>query len=129
MLLSAFGVLAGGLLVNRLSNHSLFSALGLCVSCLAVLVVGIADFGTLALMLLMGLAGFANGVIMPSREHDRAGSDAARPIRHRVRLCHHRVQRRRRRVSAGVRRADGPRQPARGVLRRPPPAASSASSR
>ena len=68
MMLSAFGVLAGGLLVNRLSNHSLFSALGLCVSCVAVLFVGLADFGTVVLMVLMSIAGFANGVIMPSRD-------------------------------------------------------------
>jgi MFS transporter, FSR family, fosmidomycin resistance protein len=68
MMLSAFGVLAGGFFVNRLSNHSLFSALGLCVSCLAVLIVGIADFGTIVLMVLMSIAGFANGVIMPSRD-------------------------------------------------------------
>lgn len=68
MMLSAFGVLVGGFFVNRLSNHSMFSALGLCVSCLAVLIVGLADFGTLVLMLLMSLAGFANGVIMPSRD-------------------------------------------------------------
>ena len=68
MMLSAFGVLAGGLLVNRLSNHSLFSALGLCVSCVAVLLVGLADFGTVVLIALMSIAGFANGVIMPSRD-------------------------------------------------------------
>jgi MFS family permease len=68
MLLSAGGVLVGGLLVNRLSNHSLFSALGLCVSCAAVLFVGLADFGTVTLMALMCLAGFANGIIMPSRD-------------------------------------------------------------
>jgi len=69
MMLSALGVLLGGFLVNRLSNHSLFSAMGLCVSCLAVALVGlIGSFGAVALVALMGLAGLANGVIMPSRD-------------------------------------------------------------
>ena len=68
MLLSAAGVLVGGFIVNRLSNHALFSALGLGVSCFAVLFVGLADFGTFVLMVLMGIAGFAGGIIMPSRD-------------------------------------------------------------
>ena len=37
-------------------------------TCLAVLFVGLADFGTFALMVLMGIAGFAGGIIMPSRD-------------------------------------------------------------
>jgi MFS family permease len=68
MMLSAFGVLIGGFFVNRLSNHSLFSALGLCVSCIAVLMIGIADLGTVMLLAMMSISGLASGVIMPSRD-------------------------------------------------------------
>ncbi|HEY4775060.1 MAG TPA: MFS transporter [Xanthobacteraceae bacterium] len=68
LLFTAVGVLAGGLLVARISNHGAFAAVGLCVTCLAVGLVGLVELGTATLILVMGIGGFANGVIMPSRD-------------------------------------------------------------
>ncbi|MGZ3410882.1 MAG: MFS transporter [Xanthobacteraceae bacterium] len=68
MLMGAIGVLAGGLFVNRLSNHGAFAAIGIGVSCVAILLVGLFDLNTALLMAVMGISGFAGGVIMPSRD-------------------------------------------------------------
>lgn len=68
LLLSAFGVLAGGLLAVRTSRHGLVASLGLLVTGAAVLLVGVADLGALLLVLAMAIGGLANGVIMPSRD-------------------------------------------------------------
>jgi len=68
LLLSALGVLAGGLLAVRTSRHGLVASLGLLVTGGAVLLVGVADIGTVLLILLMAVGGLANGVIMPSRD-------------------------------------------------------------
>jgi len=68
MLMGAIGVLAGGLIVNRLSNHGLFAAAGMGISCVAILVIGLADLNTALLIAIMCLSGFAGGVIMPSRD-------------------------------------------------------------
>jgi FSR family fosmidomycin resistance protein-like MFS transporter len=68
MLLSAVGVLAGGLIVNRLANHGLFAAAGIAISCLAIAVVGFVDLSFVPLMIVMAISGFANGIIMPSRD-------------------------------------------------------------
>jgi FSR family fosmidomycin resistance protein-like MFS transporter len=68
MLMGAIGVLAGGLFVNRLSNHGAFAAIGIGVSCLAVLMVGLVDLNTALLIAVMAVSGFASGVIMPSRD-------------------------------------------------------------
>jgi len=66
--MTAVGVLVGGFLVTRIGNHGLFAGIGIGLWGLAILGVGIADFGTAVLMLMMGVGGFASGVIMPSRD-------------------------------------------------------------
>jgi MFS transporter, FSR family, fosmidomycin resistance protein len=68
LLLGAIGVLAGGLAVTRVRSQQAFAALGLFVAGISILLVGIADFGTIMLITLMGINGFAGGIIMPSRD-------------------------------------------------------------
>jgi MFS transporter, FSR family, fosmidomycin resistance protein len=68
LLLSAVGVLAGGLVAGRTSRHSLVAALGLAGGGVVALVIGFQDPGALALITLMSLAGFLQGIIMPSRD-------------------------------------------------------------
>lgn len=68
LLLSAIGVLAGGVLVARTSRHGVVTALGLAATALFTVIVGEIDLGVLALMVAMSLAGFAAGIISPSRD-------------------------------------------------------------
>jgi sugar phosphate permease len=68
LLLGAIGVLAGGLAVTRVRSQQAFAAFGLFVAGIGILLVGIADFGTAMLITLMGINGFASGIIMPSRD-------------------------------------------------------------
>jgi MFS transporter, FSR family, fosmidomycin resistance protein len=68
LLLSALGVLVGGLLVGRTARHGTVASLGLLAMGLAVLLVGAADLGTVLLILAMAAGGLANGIVMPSRD-------------------------------------------------------------
>jgi MFS family permease len=68
LLLSAAGVLVGGLLVTRTKRHSLVATLGLIAMALSVVLVALVDLNSLALIAAMSLAGLFSGVIMPSRD-------------------------------------------------------------
>ena len=68
LLLSAAGVLIGGLLVTRTMRHGLVATLGLTAMALSVVLVALVDLGSLALIAAMSLAGLFSGVIMPSRD-------------------------------------------------------------
>jgi MFS family permease len=68
LLLSALGVLVGGVLASRIPRHALIAALGLCGSALVALLIGLYDLGALALIAAMSIGGLLNGVIMPSRD-------------------------------------------------------------
>ena len=68
LLLSAIGVLIGGLLVGRTTRHGLVATLGLAGIALFVALVAQFDLGSLALIAAMSAAGFCSGVIMPSRD-------------------------------------------------------------
>ena len=68
LLLSAVGVLVGGLLVGRTTRHGLVAALGLAGIALFIALVAEFDVGALALIAAMSAAGFCSGVIMPSRD-------------------------------------------------------------
>jgi FSR family fosmidomycin resistance protein-like MFS transporter len=68
LLLSAIGVLVGGLLVGRTTRHGLVAALGLAGIALFIALVAEFDVGALALVAAMSAAGFCSGVIMPSRD-------------------------------------------------------------
>jgi MFS family permease len=68
LLLSAIGVLIGGVLVGRTARHGLVAMLGLAGIALFVALVAQFDLGSLALIAAMSAAGFCSGVIMPSRD-------------------------------------------------------------
>ena len=68
LLLSAIGVLIGGVLVGRTKRHGLVATSGLAGIALFIALVGQFDLGTLALVAAMAAAGFCSGVIMPSRD-------------------------------------------------------------
>jgi len=68
LLLSAIGVLAGGLLVGRTSRHGTVATLGLLAMGAFLLLVAEFDLGSLPLIAAMTAAGFCSGVIMPSRD-------------------------------------------------------------
>jgi len=67
LLMSAIGVLAGGLVVGR-ARHGTVASVGLFIMAVAVLLVGTVDLGAVLLVLCMAVGGFASGVIMPSRD-------------------------------------------------------------
>lgn len=68
LLLSAAGVLVGGLLVTRTKRHNLVATLGLIAMALSVVLIALLDLNSLALIAAMSLAGLFSGVIMPSRD-------------------------------------------------------------
>lgn len=68
LLLSAIGVLIGGLVVGRTSRHGTVTALGLGALALFTLLVGEIDLGAIALVTAMSLAGLFLGVTMPPRD-------------------------------------------------------------
>ena len=68
LLLTALGVLAGGLLVTRTKRHATVAASGLFVTAALTALIARVDLGTVALIAAMTVAGFASGVIMPSRD-------------------------------------------------------------
>jgi MFS family permease len=68
LLLSAIGVLAGGVVATRASRHSLVAAAGLAGIALTTALIGQIDLGTLPLIAVMTVCGFFYGVIMPSRD-------------------------------------------------------------
>jgi FSR family fosmidomycin resistance protein-like MFS transporter len=68
LLLSAFGVLAGGLLVGRTTRHGAVAAAGLTVMAVMTGLIANVDLGSLALIAAMTVAGFFSGVVMPSRD-------------------------------------------------------------
>lgn len=68
LLLSAAGVLIGGLLVTRTKRHSLVATLGLAAMALSIALVALVDLSSLVLIVFMSLGGLFSGVIMPSRD-------------------------------------------------------------
>ena len=68
LLLSAIGVLIGGLLVGRTTRHALVAIFGLAALGLIMATIGTLDLGALLLIVAMSLGGLFSGVIMPSRD-------------------------------------------------------------
>jgi MFS transporter, FSR family, fosmidomycin resistance protein len=68
LLLSAIGVLLGGLLVGRTTRHAMVATIGLVVMALFTVLIAEIDLGALALIAAMSLIGLFSGVIMPSRD-------------------------------------------------------------
>ena len=68
LLLSAIGVLMGGMLVGRTARHGTVAAIGLGAMFLFTVLIAETDLGTIALIGAMSLIGLFSGVIMPSRD-------------------------------------------------------------
>ena len=68
LLLSAIGVLMGGLLVSRTTRHGTMATIGLGMMTLFTAAIAEIDLGTAALIAAMSLIGFFSGIIMPSRD-------------------------------------------------------------
>ncbi len=68
LLLSAGGVLIGGLIATRTARHGLVASLGLGGIALTTVLIGSVDLGTQPLIVAMAVSGFFFGVIMPSRD-------------------------------------------------------------
>jgi FSR family fosmidomycin resistance protein-like MFS transporter len=68
LVLSAFGVLAGGWIAGRTSQHAIVAVLGLAASGLSIVFLGLAGLPTLLLIFAMSFAGFCYGAVMPSRD-------------------------------------------------------------
>jgi MFS transporter, FSR family, fosmidomycin resistance protein len=68
LLLSAVGVLMGGLLVGRTTRHGLVATVGLGAMAVFTVLIAQIDLGTVALIGAMSLTGFFSGIIMPSRD-------------------------------------------------------------
>jgi FSR family fosmidomycin resistance protein-like MFS transporter len=68
LIMSAAGVLAGGILTGMTSRHGLVASGGLVVTAIVCVLIGLIDFNALALVVLMSAAGFFSGLTMPSRD-------------------------------------------------------------
>ena len=68
LLLSAVGVLIGGLIAARTPRHGTVAAIGLAALVGFILLIAFVGLGSWLLVLVMGIAGFFFGVIMPSRD-------------------------------------------------------------
>jgi MFS family permease len=68
LLMGAIGVLVGGVLSMRTTKHGLVAATGLAVSAIMVVPIVLFDVGPALLIILFGIAGLANGIVMPSRD-------------------------------------------------------------
>jgi MFS family permease len=68
LLLSAIGVLVGGLLVGRTARHGMVTTIGLAAIAVLTALIAEIDLSTVALIAVMSLSGFFSGVIMPSRD-------------------------------------------------------------
>jgi len=65
---AAAGILAGGFVAARASRHGLVAASGLAVNAFAILLVAMGLVPNAALPLALALAGFASGMVAPSRD-------------------------------------------------------------
>ena len=118
LFLSAIGVLIGGVVATRTSRHGLVATLGLACHRRA----DAADRLCRSRRVAAGRGDGGRRLLLRRHHavarHDRARGHPARLVRQGVRLRHHRVQSRRHRRAARLRRHHGPRQPAAGVRRR-----------
>ena len=65
---AALGILAGGFVAARATRHDLVAAMGLAVNALAILLVAMGQVPTAALPVALAIAGFASGMVAPSRD-------------------------------------------------------------
>ena len=65
---AALGILAGDLVAARASRHDVIAAAGMAVSALAVLAIAMSQVPGAALPVALAIAGFASGMVAPSRD-------------------------------------------------------------
>jgi len=65
---AALGILAGGFVAARATRHDLVAAAGLAVNALAVLLIAMNQVSGAALPAALAIAGFASGLVAPSRD-------------------------------------------------------------
>jgi MFS family permease len=68
LILSAIGVLVGGVLAARTTHHGLVAAAGLLATGTMSALIGLVDPGAVLLVLIVSLSGFASGMSFPSRD-------------------------------------------------------------
>jgi MFS family permease len=68
LMLSAFGVLVGGLLAARVTRHEWVAAFSFAGIAITAAIIGAVDLGFMLLMIVMSLNGFVNGLMQPSRD-------------------------------------------------------------
>jgi predicted MFS family arabinose efflux permease len=68
LLLSAAGVLVGGIIADRTRRHELVAALCFAATSTMVALIGWVDLGAVLLVCTMSLGGLLNGIIQPSRD-------------------------------------------------------------
>jgi FSR family fosmidomycin resistance protein-like MFS transporter len=68
LLMSALGVLIGGWIAGRMTQHRLTAALGLSATVVAAALIGSVDLGALLLVMVMAVSGLCSGMVMPSRD-------------------------------------------------------------
>jgi FSR family fosmidomycin resistance protein-like MFS transporter len=68
LMLSALGVLVGGWMAARFTDHRLLAALGMFATAVVAILIGSIDPGTLLLITVMSLSGLCSGMVMPSRD-------------------------------------------------------------
>jgi MFS transporter, FSR family, fosmidomycin resistance protein len=66
--MSAAGVLAGGIIAARTNHHAVVAASGLAIGGTITALIGLFDFGTAGLIVLLGLSGLCVGATQPSRD-------------------------------------------------------------
>jgi MFS transporter, FSR family, fosmidomycin resistance protein len=66
--MNAAGVLGGGFLAGRTRHHAVVAALGLGVGGIVTALVGLFDFPSIVLVMLMAFSGFCVGATFPSRD-------------------------------------------------------------
>jgi MFS transporter, FSR family, fosmidomycin resistance protein len=66
--MNALGVLVGGILAGRTRNHASVAASGLTIGGIVTALIGLIDFPSAFLIMLMGLSGFCVGATYPSRD-------------------------------------------------------------
>ena len=65
---SAIGILVGGVIADRTQRHGLVAAIGFTAAAVLIVVVGEAALPLAGLIALISVAGFASGIVAPSRD-------------------------------------------------------------
>ncbi len=68
LLMTAAGVMVAGIFVDRIRQHGLLAGAGMTTFAAGAAAMGLIDLGTLALVAVAGLIGFASGATYPSRD-------------------------------------------------------------